>query len=122
MEESWTLNLDENIGFIKDTLKRHIKSAFKPGQTVIYRPTNHKGDVYKEEVGIVKRMTESGNAAFVWYHSGCTAACTPIEYLEATPVTIAHTKIHHGCEECLQGDPEAIMEYLLDKTEIKEEI
>lgn len=88
---------------------------FKPGQAVMYRPTDHQGNVYKEKPGIVKRMAESGRAAFVWYNSGCTAACTPVEFLHESPVTLAHTQIHHGCVECLTGDPEAIMELLLDQ-------
>ena len=87
---------------IKDNvdLKELEKFRFKPGQAVMYKPKNHKGEVYKEEPGIVKRMRMDGKVAFVWYHEGCTAAATPIEYLEESHITIAHTKIHHGCEEC----------------------
>lgn len=80
----------------------------------MYKPKNNKGEVYKEEPGIVKRMGIDGRVAFVWYHSGCTAAATPIEYLEESHITKAHTKIHHGCDECVSDDPEAIMEFIFE--------
>ena len=93
------------------------RTPFKPGQAVMYRPTDSKGKVYKEEPGIVKRMGYDNTSAFVWYHSGCTAANTPIKYLQESTITKEHTKIHHGCEECITGDPEVIMEYLVGSTE-----
>jgi Mor family transcriptional regulator len=92
---------------------------YKPGQTVVYKKTNSRGEVILEAPGIVKRMTKDGRAAFVWYHTGCTAACTPLEYLHASPETEAHTRLHHGCDECLTGDPEAFMELLFNHTEEK---
>ena len=46
---------------------------FKFGDWVIYNPG------YKSEIG---RVTEChGDRAHVCYHEGCTAACTPIEFL-----------------------------------------
>ena len=48
-----------------------MKSKFKPGEYIIYI----NGDVI--EIGRIKRITEGG--AFVWYHSGETAAKTPFD-------------------------------------------
>lgn len=47
----------------------------KPGDWVVYAPT-HDGSISKVEIGVVKRLHELGDFAFVWYHSGDTAACT----------------------------------------------
>lgn len=80
----------------------------------MYRPLNHKGEFYKEEPGIVKRMGIDNRIAFVWYHSGCTAAATPVEYLKASPITLAHTKIHRGCVECISDDPNDITEFIFN--------
>lgn len=78
-----------------------MAKAFKPGQAVFYKPRNTFGDIYKIEPGIVKRMSEDGKTAFVWYHSGCTAAATPVEYLQATEDGYHHRDIHRGCKECM---------------------
>ena len=48
-----------------------MKSKFEPGEYIIYI----NGDVI--EIGRIKRITEDG--AFVWYHSGETAAKTPFD-------------------------------------------
>lgn len=46
------------------------------GQLVMYDPG------YTCEVGKVKRINPYDETkAFVWYHTGDTAACTPMEYL-----------------------------------------
>lgn len=45
---------------------------------VIYNPG------YKKEFGKVKRLSEDGKHAFVWYHTGDTAASTRLEHL--TPI------------------------------------
>lgn len=45
------------------------------GDLVIYDPG------YKKEFGKVKRLSEDGRHAFVWYHTGDTAASTRLEYL-----------------------------------------
>lgn len=87
--------------------------TFKPGQAVFYKPRNIFGDIYAIRPGIVKRMSEDGTKAFVWYHSGCTAALTPIEYLEATEPDISHQGIHRGCEECKSHEPDKLMKTLL---------
>lgn len=99
---------------IKELTSANDEKIFKPGQSVIYKPKNHKGEVYKEEPGIVKRMGIDGKVAFVWYHEGCTAAATPVEYLHESHTTVAHTKIHHGCEECVSDDPEALTEFIFE--------
>lgn len=80
-------------------MKNQIK-AFKPGQVVLYMPTDPNGEVYKMQAGIVKRMRDDGKVAFIWYHSGCTAASTPVEYLQVSPKLRAHSFIHTGCVEC----------------------
>lgn len=89
-----------------------MAKTFKPGQAVFYKPKDIFGNVFKIEPGIVKRMNDDGTKAFVWYHSGCTAASTPLEYLEATEYTKAHTHIHHGCDECETRDHDKLMEVL----------
>lgn len=66
------------------------QKIFLPGQPVIYLPTTPQGNVYKVEYGIVKRMSKDGKSAYVWYHSGCTAASTPIEYLVASLILPQH--------------------------------
>jgi len=76
------------------------KLVFSPGQPVIYLPTTPDGKVYKVEYGIVKRMSKDGRCAFVWYHSGCTAASTPIEYLQPTLMLDQHKHCHQGCPQC----------------------
>lgn len=75
--------------------------TFTPGQPVIYTPLDIHGNVYKVEAGIVKRMNDDNTCAFVWYHSGCTAASTNVVDLEPCDMTIAHKGIHQGCKECL---------------------
>jgi len=90
-----------------------MAKTFKPGQAVFYKPRNIFGDIYKIEPGIVKRMSEDGKTAFVWYHSGCTAAATPVEYLQATQDKYSHRGIHRGCEECKSHEPDKLMEALL---------
>ena len=80
--------------------------TFNPGQAVFYMPRDSFGNIYKVEAGIVKRMSDDETSAFVWYHSGCTAASTPVEYLEAAVLTNAHLDIHKGCPQC--GYPDKI--------------
>lgn len=46
---------------------------FKEGEYIIYQ----NGDRY--EIGKIKRIVDDG--AFVWYHSGETAANTPFEQM-----------------------------------------
>lgn len=52
---------------------------YKFGDWVVYDPG------YKQEIGRVTMCTEC--SAFVCYHRGCTAACTPLECLR--PATYA---------------------------------
>lgn len=78
--------------------------TFEPGQPVIYKPKDANGIIYKKEYGIVKRMNDEGTCAFVWYHSGCTAASTRVEDLEPSDMKFQHLHCHTGCSECLQGD------------------
>lgn len=81
------------------------QKIFLPGQPVIYLPTTPQGSVYKVEYGIVKHMSKDGKSAHVWYHSGCTAASTPIEYLVASLVLPQHEYCHKGCDQCI-NDPD----------------
>lgn len=57
-----------------------METKFRENQYVIY--TNGE-DV---QIGKIKRLTDTG--AFVWYHSGDTAAKTPYESI--TPITNAY--------------------------------
>ncbi len=81
------------------------KDAIKAGDKVIYIKSNNKdvGDEeykeYSREPGIVKRLSEDGKKAFVWYHTGCTAACTDLKHLEKGE-TRYHDLVHSGCHEC----------------------
>ena len=62
-----------------ETYKRFQRSTrtptIEPGTLVAYDPG------YKVELGKVKRLNSDGTKAFVWYHSGDTAACTRLEDL-----------------------------------------
>jgi hypothetical protein len=82
-----------------------MEKDFCVGQLVAYCPTNpvyddmyyhnpfdddsddeymtvKSGDeIYKVELGIIKRIDEENNRAFVWYHMGSTVACTPLDDL-----------------------------------------
>lgn len=85
-----------------------MPTIYKTGQPVLYRPKDPDGNVYKEECGIVKRMSEDGTRVFVWYHSGCTAASTPIAHLTPTTRRPGHDNCHKGCLECLPLQPDQI--------------
>lgn len=76
---------------------------FKPGDKVIYAPTNKPGGKpYKQEPGIVKRMNPyRDNIAFVWYHAGCTAASTDVKDLRLGEMA-DHERAHTGCHECAE--------------------
>lgn len=82
-----------------------MEKEFHVGQLVAYCPTNpvydeiyypnpfdsdsddewmttKAGDeIYKVELGVIKRIDKENGKAFVWYHMGATAACTPLEDL-----------------------------------------
>lgn len=77
---------------------------FNFGDWVLYR----KGDC--EQIGRVASVSERGNA-FVCFHAGCTAACTPVDMLEPytgplddTSITIGYHRFDEFCpdydEEC----------------------
>lgn len=84
---------------------------FKPGQAVLYVPRNADGFIYKVEPGIVKR--QEGGRVFVWFHEGCTASGVRVEELRESIIIVEHTKLHHGCEECVPPiDTQAILEML----------
>lgn len=63
-------------------------SNFKPGDLIIYQ----NGDRY--EIGKIKRLTEDG--AFVWYHTGETAAKTPFDAMHKIANAYAITKTELG--------------------------
>lgn len=48
---------------------------------VVYLPKGHNGEIYKAELGVVKRVNAELGKAWVWYHAGGTAACTRLEDL-----------------------------------------
>ena len=50
----------------------------RENQLVAYLPKDSFGKVYKVEIGRIKRIDEEKGHAFVWYHSGGTAACTKL--------------------------------------------
>lgn len=41
----------------------------------------HTDQIYKIEVGRVKKVDKTNKKAFVYYHEGATAAATPFQYL-----------------------------------------
>ena len=51
------------------------------GQLVAYCPKDSDGNIYKIELGVFKRYNDDNTKAFIWYHNGDTASCTPIEDL-----------------------------------------
>lgn len=73
----------------------------KEGSFVIYRREYHDGTKSKKQYGVVKRLNTDQTKAYVWYHSGCTAASTPIEYLEETYEQHGHSECHRGCKHCM---------------------
>lgn len=50
------------------------KIKFKSGELVVFIGKDHKGEIYTVEIGKIKRTCEDG--AFVYYHTGDTAAKT----------------------------------------------
>ena len=57
------------------------RDNFKEGDLVMYAPMDRYRKIYKTEIGKFKRYNSDKSCAFVYYSSGDTAACTPIEYL-----------------------------------------
>ena len=49
---------------------------FKEGDLVVYAPIDDKGDFYKFELGKIKSINKKEKTAFVYYHTGDTAART----------------------------------------------
>lgn len=73
---------------------------FNPGDKVLYVPLDFEGNVYKTQAGVVKYMDPNSNEhAFVWYHSGCTAARTKIEDLRRG-FNRDTERVHTGCHYC----------------------
>lgn len=52
---------------------------FSEGEIVVYIGKDPEGNIYTIEVGKIKRLCKDG--AFVWYHTGDTAAKTRYEDL-----------------------------------------
>lgn len=74
--------LDIVLGYMRELQDVNTESEeFKTGQLVAYCGKGFDNKIYKVEVGIFKRYTEDRKGAFVWYHSGSTAACTPVDML-----------------------------------------
>ena len=55
---------------------------FKEGQIVAFVGKDFSGEIYKVEIGKIKKLCKDG--AFVYYHSGETAAKT--EYRDLYPI------------------------------------
>ena len=51
---------------------------FKEGDLVVYAPIDDNGDFYKFELGKIKSINKSKKTAFVYYHTGETAANTDL--------------------------------------------
>lgn len=69
------------------------------GTKVIYEPTDGEGNIYKTEPGVLKRFNADKTTAFVWYHSGCTAAGTRLEDLRVGEMRGTEL-VHTGCHSC----------------------
>lgn len=84
-------------------------SDFRAGDLIVYQ----NGDRY--EIGKIKRVTEDG--AFVWYHTGETAAKTPFDAMhkivnayaisetklggmDARRKILVHGAMVYGCQDC----------------------
>lgn len=52
---------------------------FKEGQLVAYCPEDENGNIYKVEIGVFNKLNKSGTGAFIHFHMGNTAACTPLK-------------------------------------------
>ena len=73
---SSSVSLEELQDALDNLKKKKInrKNQYKEGQLVAYMPTDFNGNIYKIEIGKIKRLCDDG--AFVWYHTGDTAAKT----------------------------------------------
>ena len=62
---------------------------------------------YKQEVGRVTKVCEARQVAWVCYHEGCTAACTPIDMLTPYdgPVLNGRLGYHRFDDHCPDYDP-----------------
>lgn len=47
---------------------------FKENELIIYAPKDAEGNIYKMQIGKFKRYNEITSTAFVYFHSGGTAA------------------------------------------------
>lgn len=54
---------------------------FKVGELVVYAPIDNNRDFYKFELGKIKSINKSKKTAFVYYHTGETAANTDLSDL-----------------------------------------
>ena len=52
----------------------------KSGDLVVYAPTDYNGKIYKFEIGKIKTINKKEKTAFVYYHTGDTAANTDLKY------------------------------------------
>lgn len=56
-----------------------VSKQFNEGEIVVFIGKSHDGEIYTVEIGKIKRLCEDG--AFVYYHTGETAAKTNYEDL-----------------------------------------
>lgn len=54
---------------------------FEHGELVAYCPVDSFGNIYKVEIGIFNKYNKNKTGAFIWYHTGGTCACTPVDFL-----------------------------------------
>ena len=69
-------SLDEIQNTLDKLKKKNAKrkDLFKENELVVYISKDFDGNIYKVEIGKIKRLCDDG--AFVWYHTGDTAAKT----------------------------------------------
>ena len=58
-----------------------FNEEYHAGDLVVYIPTDQDGNVYKAEIGVVKRYNNTKDGVFVYYSGGDTAACTKLRDL-----------------------------------------
>ena len=84
-----------------------VTKVFPAGTPVVYEDLSLPPKSRRLTYGIVKYQ-DGPEKAYVWYHSGCTAARTPTIYLTAIKYSQLHDAIHTGCSQCLNGSHQSL--------------
>ncbi len=72
---------------------------FKVGELVVYAPIDNNGDFYKFELGKIKSINKSKKTAFVYYHTGETAANTDLsDLIRITNQALIKTNLGGGLD------------------------